>query len=365
MKEREAPVEITEGGTRLIVPPDFSTSGPGTRKGRPFFNQQMAFSRDISVLLLDALHVSTVLDGMAGTGARGVRLANEASGDFQVTVNDLNRHSFEYIVENIELNHLNNCRPTNEDIRCLTARKFYDYVDLDPFGSPAPYTTSAIQGCKRGGVLAVTATDTALLAGAHAKKCRRRYGATPCRCSFCHEVGLRILVGFIAREAAKLDRGISPLLCYFADHYFRVYVRIKKGAKKADRSLAQLGFIYYDDQSGRREFRKGWSEEAVGPLWGGTLKDQGMLEDMEVSSDLAEGVRCEKYLSIWKEELDVPFHYDTDEIASLMKGSPPKLDEILARLNEHGRASRAHYSPTSFKTDIEFEDMMSYLADLF
>ncbi len=367
MSGSEAAIEIVEGGTRLLVPPDFSKVGPGTRRGGPFFNQQMAFNRDVSVLVFNTLSIDggTVLDGMAGTGARGVRLANEVSGDFQVTINDLNRDSYEYIVQNIELNRLGNCRPSNDDIRCLTARKFYDYVDLDPFGSPAPYTLPAIQGCRRSGVLAVTATDTALLAGAHANKCERRYGATPGRCAFCHEIGLRILVGFIAREAAKVDRGIEPLLCYFADHYFRAYVRVEKGANRADRSLDQLGFIYYDPGSGSRKFGKQRSEGAFGPLWGSSLKDQELLEDMEVNRSLSEGVRCERYLSEWRGELSVPFHYETDEIASLMKGSPPKLDQILSRLREHGKASKSHYSSTSFKTDIEFEDMMSILSDLF
>ena len=45
---------------------------------------------------------------------------------------------------------------------------------VDPFGSPVPFIQSAIRGCRRKGILAITATDTAPLAGAHAPKCRRR-----------------------------------------------------------------------------------------------------------------------------------------------------------------------------------------------
>jgi tRNA (guanine26-N2/guanine27-N2)-dimethyltransferase len=36
------------------VPSEHSTKGPGKRIGRVFYNQQMAFNRDISVLFFQA-----------------------------------------------------------------------------------------------------------------------------------------------------------------------------------------------------------------------------------------------------------------------------------------------------------------------
>ncbi|MCU0373510.1 MAG: ATP-binding protein, partial [Ignavibacteria bacterium] len=41
----------------------------------------------------------------------------------------------------------------------------FDYIDIDPFGSPCPFLDAAIKRLSRGGILAVTATDTSALAG--------------------------------------------------------------------------------------------------------------------------------------------------------------------------------------------------------
>ena len=46
---------ITEGGTRILVPQLHSTHGPGKKIGPVFFNEQMSFNRDVSVMLLRAL----------------------------------------------------------------------------------------------------------------------------------------------------------------------------------------------------------------------------------------------------------------------------------------------------------------------
>ncbi len=122
----------------------------------------------------------------------------------------------EVIERNLALNGIDKGKARNEDLRCLLAKETFDYIDLDPFGTPVPYLHAAFHGLRRNGILAITATDTAPLAGTHAKKCLRRYQARPCRCVFGHEVGLRILIGYVARQAAMFDRGTvasAVLLC--------------------------------------------------------------------------------------------------------------------------------------------------------
>ena len=52
----------------------------------------------------------------------------------------------------------------------------FGFVDLDPFGTPAPFIDAAIRSS--GKYLGVTATDTAPLCGAHLKAGIRRYGKT-------------------------------------------------------------------------------------------------------------------------------------------------------------------------------------------
>jgi len=41
----------------------------------------------------------------------------------------------------------------------------YDAIDLDPYGTPAHLLDSALQAVAEGGLLAVTATDMAVLCG--------------------------------------------------------------------------------------------------------------------------------------------------------------------------------------------------------
>ncbi|MDD1769824.1 MAG: tRNA (guanine(26)-N(2))-dimethyltransferase [Methanomassiliicoccales archaeon] len=358
-------VEAMEGRTRLLLPKVHSEKGPGKRMGHVFFNSQMAFNRDVSVMFARAvgLRGKKLLDAMAGTGARGLRIANEAGPGFETVLNDKDQRTTPYIEANIELNSLANCRAENRDLRCLLASEVFDYVDLDPFGSPVPFVQASLQGLKRRGILAITATDTAPLAGTHAKKCVRRYMARPSRGPIGHEVGLRILIGYLVREAAQLDRGLNPILCFYADHYFRCYLLAKEGAAEADESLAHLGRLTLDEETRGRAFSLD-AKEGAGPLWGGDLYDRELLDRMEVTEGLQHVDRCAKYLKTWREELEIPYFYENNELASLLKQSPPILEGVISKLRESGRASRTHFSPTGFKTDVAFEDVLRIYRDM-
>jgi tRNA (guanine26-N2/guanine27-N2)-dimethyltransferase len=350
---------IREGPTEIIVPEDHSMHGPGTKTGGVFFNEQMAFNRDISVMFLRSLQRDelTVCDAMTATGSRAVRIANEVPNTY-VTANDINPLAIPYIEENIKLNGLTNCEASNRNMHSLLAENSFDYVDLDPFGSPVPFTQSAILGCKRRGILAITATDTAPLAGAHAIKCRRRYQSEPIRGYMCHEGGLRILMCSIAKELAKFDRGMVPLLSFYADHYFRTYVQVVEGAQAADSTLAQLGYMAYDPDTLERSVSDRYDKEhRYGPFWLGPLHSSDILQRMS-PTDTATEKRCNKMLEIWKNELDQVFLFDLSELSSHTKLSPPKLEDMLTALNECGHASKTHMCPTSFKTDLSTKEII-------
>ncbi|MGD0056417.1 MAG: tRNA (guanine(10)-N(2))-dimethyltransferase [Methanomassiliicoccales archaeon] len=360
-------IQIVEGSTNLVVPLVHSARGPGKRIGRVFYNEQMAFNRDLTIMVFRALDFAgrKALDSMAGTGARGVRVSNEVGEDFKFYVNDKDVEAFRYIQKNIELNDLDNCLAVNSDMKCLLSEHAFDYIDVDPFGTPVPYVSAAVQGCKRRGILGITATDTAPLAGTHPKKCIRRYGARPVRCSFGHELGLRILIGYVVRKAAEFDKGVRPMLCFYADHYFRMYLRLQEGAGEADKSLHQLGYVQYDPETGIRSCSLDqYHSMSFGPIWAGPLYDRSLLSSMNASEGLARRARCEKYLSLWKEEVDVPYFYDNDEIASLLHASPPTMERLLEKIREVGRASRTHFSPTGFKTDLTLAELMEIMSEI-
>jgi len=358
MSER---TEIIEGRTRLIVPSEHSKGGPGKRTGSVFFNEQMAFNRDISVMFLRALRCDiSVADAMCATGSRAVRIANEVPNAENVVANDADPATLEFIDANIAANRLTNCRPSNKDLNILLSEEVFDYIDIDPFGSPTHFIQAAIRGCKKNGILAITATDTAPLAGAHRAKCERRYQSRPIRGAMCHEMGLRILMCSIAKELAKFDRGMKPMLSFYADHYFRTYIRITEGARNADRMLSELIYVRYDPDTLERSYSYERDDEyRYGPFWGGNLHDSSHLNIMD-HADTAEERRCGKMLGTWRDELDtVPFIYDISELSSFLKISPPPIGEFIDSLNDIGNASRTHIFPSSFKTDLELKDIIS------
>ena len=353
-------VVIHEGSTDILVPELHSSGGPGAIQGGVFFNEQMAFNRDVSVMALRAAGRDlTVADTMAATGSRAVRIANEVKGA-TVTANDINPDAIPYIEANIELNGLDNCRPTNRNMHSLLSEETFDYVDLDPFGSPAPYIQSAILGCRKKGILGITATDTAPLSGAHAQKCRRRYQSEPVRGFMCHEGGLRILMCSIAKELAKFDRSMRPLVSFYADHYFRVLIQVEEGAQKADEMMARLGYMQYDTGTLERSTSEHFDPvHRYGPFWLGPLYDHEFVASMDPAGMSAEK-RCAKYLDLWRNELDTEvFVYDMSELSSFTKLSPAKLADFVDLMNTNGKASFTHISPTSFKTDLPLTEIIS------
>ncbi len=356
---------INEGQTSFIVPKDHSAGGPGKILGSVFFNEQMAFNRDVSVMFLRAFDRElTVCDAMAATGSRSVRIANEAPNTV-VTANDISTYAIPYIEENIRLNKLDNCSASNRNLHSLLAENVFDYIDIDPFGSPMPFLHSSIIGCRRNGYLAITATDTAPLAGAHRQKCERRYQCRPLRGPMCHEAGLRILIGTIAREAAKFDKGIRPMLSMSSDHYFRTYVQMRDGAGKADESLGELIYMAYDPITLERSYSKEPDKDhKYGPFWGGKLFDVEHLQKMDPSGTAAEK-RCTKMLSLWKQEIDdIPLMYEISEISSHLKITTPPFERFIERMNEYGRTSRTHISPTGFKTELSLNEIFSVYKEV-
>ncbi len=336
-------VKLSEGETEVFVPEHKKGPGPRGTDLPVFYNPAMEMNRDISISFLKAWDVNgkNLLDGMAASGIRGIRMANELySGE--VTLTDVSHESIKLMKKNAAINDVD-VDIFNESIEShlLNNRCKYDYVDLDPFGTPVPFLPTVLRYTARNGVVGLSATDTSVLCGTYTKKCLRLYSARPennwCR----HENGLRILIGHVVREAARYDRAAVPLLSYYDGHHFRVYVKLEAGAKKADDALQKLGrydFGEYDWEEGKK----------TGPLWTGQLFSKKILERMTSVGTMEEGS-----LEMWKKESSMPpFFYDNSIISKYLKLPPPPLDYIITELRERNNKSvKTHFSPTAFKTD--------------
>ena len=85
--------EIIEGTTNLLVPVEEKL----LKKNPVFYNPEMEFSRDISVAVVGVLKPGKFCDLLSGSGARGVRIANETE-TWEVVANDVNPLAYELII---------------------------------------------------------------------------------------------------------------------------------------------------------------------------------------------------------------------------------------------------------------------------
>jgi tRNA (guanine26-N2/guanine27-N2)-dimethyltransferase len=358
-------VPFAEGGTELLIPAQNPGRAFPPRSAPVFFNPRMALSRDATVLLLKGIPPGSYVDAMGATGARGIRIARECG--FPVTINDRDPLAVEVIRRNAAHAGVS-AEITRCDVNVLLSSRRFDAVDLDPFGTPAPFIDAAVRSARK--FLFVTATDTAPLCGAHRRAGARRYFAHPVNNEYHGETGLRTLLGFVARELIKYDRGVDPLLCFTREHAIRLHLRIRPGAGAADETLGRIGYIL---QCGRCFYRReeaglvppcgkcpcGGDPVPIGPLWLGAINDVGVIApmlDRIPSVLLAKGKELFRLLSFLQEELPTSSHYDYHRMAKALHCSPPPMKLLLRKVVDAGyRVSRTHYSGTAIKTDAPVE----------
>jgi len=327
------------------------------RKMPVFYNQVMKLNRDISILLLSAfskLHTARpslrIADPLAGSGIRSLRFRKELEKGIieKIYVNDLKPNYEKYLKKNIELNNLNqeDFIIHNEDANLfLTNSRGFDYIDIDPFGSPNPFLDSAIRALRSESILAVTATDTSALCGSYPGACKRKYWATPLRNHIMHEFGLRILIRKVQLVGLQYEKALIPIFSYAKDHYMRVFFLNTKSKKLCDEISKKHSFLILD-------------ENIYGPVWTGDLWDDNLIESMKREASILDKESLKFFALIAEESKIKEFgFYDIHKLAkNKLKGNLPKFEEIMNFLVSEGfKVSRTHFSPTGIKTDAPKE----------
>jgi len=336
----------------------------------------MELNRDLSVLAIKAYQKElgreiSICDAFGGSGIRGIRYAKEIDDVSNVIITDINPLAVQYANENIEINNLNNVKVYKEDSNILLrkCRGKFDVVDIDPFGTPAPYIESAAISLKAGGMICATATDTSALCGTYKEPCIRKYSAKPLKTEYCHEIGIRILAGFIARTFSKYKKCIEVKFSHSSEHYMRLYAVIKKGAKITDESLKNIGYIMHCDNCLYRTLIRGFapkipsncpvcgkSFKIAGPLWCGSILNSDFIKDMLKNIEdtkINQENKAFKLLNTAYLEADAPAtYYDIHHVCKNLKTSAPRLDDVIEALRNEGYfVSRTHFKPTGIKTD--------------
>jgi tRNA (guanine26-N2/guanine27-N2)-dimethyltransferase len=109
-------------------------------------------------------------------------------------------------------------------------KRFFDVIDLDPYGSAIPFLESALSTLSNGGLLCVTFTDMAVLCARRPHVCFYKYGSVPLPNRYCHEFALRMVLHMISQMANRHGRVIEPLMSLTVDFYIRLFIRVKDSA---------------------------------------------------------------------------------------------------------------------------------------
>lgn len=409
--------------------PSHMPRGPAKRTGVGFLNPAMAPARTRSVLLLaDALEHGWLvkpgrpiraLDALCATGVRIRRWRNEIPSDLQhrlrITGNDLD----EFALSWAKTSH--HCHPPKRDIvhepeddrhgqpsdavftnglhfqrldaRMAMVDAAYQWVDLDPFGSPIQFLDAALQSLSRTGVLEVTATDTAALTGSSPSSQARRYQAKGLVDEYAHDDAVRLLLGTVATTAARLDKVVTPLLALFDGHHVRISLLVKTSKSEATKIRDSIGWRVRCEDVPYRFVHHPAPDQlkaASGPMWIGPMWHHGIASRMteeraldlchptedEIQSHRTQGLqwsdedtnhsarelrRSVRYIAD-AAELMSRNHLllNLDALPRLAKvGGAPKMEKLLSALVEAGYAA-ARYPDLEpmLVTDAPFESVI-------
>ena len=354
-------VKIREGQVEVFVPKS-TVEGKGPGKKMPgFYNPAMSLCRDINVLLLRTIgRAADVLDALSATGVRGIRIKAEALPNALLVLCDKDPRACKIIEKNLRLNKITgivHCRSAN----ALMAEQRFDYIDIDPYGTPAPYMDAAIQSIRKGGILGITATDVAVLCGRYPRTAKRRYMCGVRRLPFYKEFAIRILLGFVARIAAMHDRAIFPVLSHATEHYIRVYVQVDWGAGKADKCLENLRYLKASNDG--LEFEICDDANMLGPIWASSIHDPSVIKSLRVYSTLHNPGSVEKLVERIREECKAPpFYRNINDVARVAKVSPPRVERIIKALRSMGyTATKTQFCGECVKTDADLRTMVRIL----
>ncbi|OGM41286.1 hypothetical protein ABOM_009777 [Aspergillus bombycis] len=376
----------------------------------------------------------TILDALSATGLRALRYASEIQFATCIVANDLSPSAIKSMKLNIEYNRLGKLiQPNTGDARTymynalntantqtsgLHTGKF-DVIDLDPYGTAAPFMDSAVQAVKDGGLLCVTCTDAGVWASnGYPEKSYALYGGVPTKGTHSHEGGLRLIIHALATSAAKYGLAIEPLLSLSIDFYARVFVRVHRSPAEVKLVSGNTMVVYNCDsgcgawstqpltqtkprldKKGNPFYHYGFAQGPManttcahcgmkthigGPMWAGPLHNphfirriEGMLttalEEDLIPNDPIRSANSEHALPKTKdaelnEDLAIiprmdpalrepyPFYFSLSALSKVLHTSTISSDAFRGAVRHLGyQCTRSHTKPNSIRTDAPWD----------
>ena len=328
-----------------------------------------------------------ILDALSATGLRALRYAKEIPMATSITANDLSHSASASIKLNVEYNKVSEkvIPKTGDAIehmrRAATCGPdspgLYHVIDLDPYGTAAPFLDAALQAIVDGGLLCVTCTDSGVFASlGYLEKTYSQYGGLPLKGAHAHEGGLRLILHAIATSAARYGIAIEPLLSLSIDFYIRVFVRIHRSPAdvkflasktmmvyncdvgcgawsvqhfaRLKEKKAKNGDMFYTHTSALAPSANmlcehcGFKTHQAGPLWGGPLHNPHFIQRI---LDMLPSLDTNIYGTIPRIEgmLNLALHEHLDDASTPVTGPKPLPNRPVPTINPVARSNHPFF----------------------
>ncbi|KAK8819165.1 hypothetical protein WA538_001739 [Blastocystis sp. DL] len=342
-----------------------------------------------------------ILEALAASGLRSIRYFQEIPNIRRLIVNDIADAAVASMKQNFAFNHLTSDRivANQADATMLmyanrSPSHRFDVIDLDPYGSCSIFLDGAVQSLRDGGLLCVTSTDLTVLCGNHPEVAYSKYGSNCPKTVFCHELAVRILLHTIKLAAAKYGRNVEVLAAFQIDFYVRCFVRIWDSRSDVKRLASESSLLHYCPNChnyqlqplGREKGGKfsapgcvvdskcnvcGGVYKLGGPIYAGELHDHDFVKRaidlldaqfVSKSSEPLPNFKCSTHgillgmLTAMQEEIAMPLYFSFHGVASALRLTAPKYQEIASALRNAGFAtSQCHCDPLALKTNAPGE----------
>ena len=246
---------ILEGGRHFYVPLPSVRKDVPRKSDEVFFNPHQEINRDFSILVLRAFtklyrkKSLTACEPFGGVGIRTCRYIKETSIS-DIYYNDVNPVAFQIAKMNVDQLteekqagvHMQN-KEFSDFLNILSLENLvFDFIDVDPYGSPIPYAHRIIKFINKSGLLTFTATDLASLTGLYPRALYAKYGIglIDTRIGNVHELAARSLITGLQRAGLMQNQSLLPILTLYYRHFIRTFMIRERGVDKA---LETTGFL--------------------------------------------------------------------------------------------------------------------------
>ncbi len=378
-------MSVREGLVTIELPRSERSHVPG---GAPaFYNPHMHPNRDLSVLMVKYLaHLRQapfqLIETHAATGITSLRWHKEAPEAVARTFSsDISAESVAVFRHNYALNGVPAGRYEVEE---TDGRKLLEklrkepvhFIEVDPFGTAIPYVEEALVTLDNHGILSLTNTNLSPLAGSYVNACRRRYTAVPLKNEFKHEIGLRIFIKKVIERGAEHDIAMVPILAVAHQHFYKVFFRKARGARRANALLNRIGFLLYCPNCLNRETVVHVNHAVqrcsvchhgfhyAGPLWLGPLVSEAVLKGVQALAGELDTLSpvTHRLLRLLEGDCRVPsvgYYHVPRLVQKWQLREQPPIRKIL----RWAEGVRTHFAGDAFRTSLTHREVIERLSE--